>query len=186
MEPKKGGQKAAYFTAKASSGSIHVDFPSANTVPDRNYYTDVDASAGSIGGTYLTGVSSRFHAHAGSMTFSLVVNSPTTRSDIFTQADAGSTQLKIEAPFSYAPLQALNGVHRSAAGSVHVRYPRSWEGKIVARTVAGRVKVDGQGVHIDKSSDSMTGGFIEASKGTGNGMIEASGNAGGLHVGIGN
>lgn len=67
-----------------------------------------------------------------------------------------------------SPIKRLSGQHSITSGSLSVRYPNTWEGKIQARTLSGRIGIRWDGVRIIRD---WGGKEILAEKGLGDGQL---------------
>jgi hypothetical protein len=133
--------KAGYI---ASSASIHA----ANTT--------VHTTAGSLRGNYTLGESLYLSTSAGSINVNVTVDTTieSAKGKLETRADAGSTHLTLQSPLEHRNRVASR--HISHAGAVKLWFPREWEGVVEGRTMAGGIRMSGEGLEIVESS-----GFVE-------------------------
>lgn len=78
------------------------------------------------------------------------------------------------------PIKTLSGQHSNTSGSLSVRYPNTWEGKIQARALSGRVGIRWDGVRIIRD---WGGKDILAEKGLGEGQLFLDSVSGGVDLG---
>lgn len=78
------------------------------------------------------------------------------------------------------PIKALSGNHANTSGSLSVRYPNTWEGKIQARTLSGRVGIKWDGVRVIRD---WGGKDVLAERGLGDGQLLLESVSGGVELG---
>ncbi|CAD6443263.1 bf842521-8249-4920-9fac-3f9e8cb5f855 [Sclerotinia trifoliorum] len=74
-----------------------------------------------------------------------------------------STSSSIQ-PFK-SQLRTFYSTHRTTSGHIESYYPSSWVGNIKAKTISGRIKVEGKGIEIMESNDGWGHKWIKARKG---------------------
>ncbi len=164
----------AQFVAVTYSGNIDADMLGTvivpDDVPDREYLVRVAGGSGSIRGRYLLGHDTDLNAESGSITATLVPVAPLDEKSRFTtRTESGSTNIYVLSPLhrhngdDKGRMQWTGAHHYSKSGSMKLRYPPEWEGRIGGRTSSGSVNVHGQGLEII----SQTPHAIEARRGQG-------------------
>lgn len=179
----------AYFSASSHSGSVHVAFPRfASALPRREYRSSASSSSGTVTGSYILGDGASLSSHSGSIRAEVLAFSGGKMGRLITTAGSGSTDVTILDEGVEEEEEGAVGVkawHKSASGSVRLRYPEAWEGRIEGRTGSGNVKVRGRGVVVDVADG--VGGRFEAHKGDvdSNGRLEFDTGSGSVDVLIG-
>ncbi|QSZ28669.1 hypothetical protein DSL72_003168 [Monilinia vaccinii-corymbosi] len=77
--------------------------------------------------------------------------------------------ITLSSPFSIQPskskLRTFHSTHQSTSGRVEAYYPPSWIGNIEAKTISGRIGVEGKGIQIVTRNDGWGSKRIQARKG---------------------
>lgn len=190
IETVSGSVRVTYPSIDASSSS-----PSASTIPARDYETHVQTVAGSIAGTFLFSSSGDLSAVSGSVLAEVLyaplpASSPATN-ELRTASRSGATDIHVSRigtkSGKFASLRSVHGVAGDgASGSVRVRYPAEWEGRIEAES-SGSVRVEGEGVVVDGKEERRGGReSVRAHKGEdGGSSIEAKAGSGSVDVSVG-
>ncbi|KAI5205719.1 hypothetical protein E4T39_02860 [Aureobasidium subglaciale] len=174
IEPKPespADPRAANFVANTVSGSIRAFFPMSNAtgaIPPRNYHTEVDSKSGSVHGDYIHGLSTDIASGSGSIDVNILPYSvESTGSWLRTETQGGGIHVNVMSPYGDAngTIGNLRSVHKSKSGSLHIKYPQQWEGKIEAETMSGGVKLRGKDVRILRSWSGPVGSHVVAQKG---------------------
>lgn len=171
----------AKLTAKTLSGSISLGLKlDDHTPPRRNYSTEVQTVSGSISGLYLFGATTTFAADAGAISVSVLPTLYEERFDtLVTSSQHGATVLGFEKALKG---KKVYGIHGTVTGGVEVKYPKDWEGKVIAKAGVGVVDVVGEGIEITRREI----GLVEGFKGNKtNGKIVAGSGVGGVLVRVG-
>jgi len=198
-------------SSSVSSSPSSSSSSSSDSLPTRAYKTQVQTSSGSISGSYLFNTAADLTSKFGSImaevlyapfedTSSLASSlaSPETPQkglpdgdELRTSSHSGATDVRVllvgdgkartGEKKENDGVRGLSGVHGGASGTVKLRYPAEWEGRIEAESGSGTVKVGGRGVVVDgeervggtkrvrahKGEDVEDGGRIEARAGSG-------------------
>ena len=181
----------ADFTARSTSGSVHVEFPTSGSIPSREYRTRVETQSSAIGGSYILGLFSSFTTVSGSINTKLLPYDATEPlASLRTESRSGATIIKILEPYKNAhkPLSALHSYHRTSAGSgaISVKYPEQWTGTIDAETLTGSITLQGKDVKTDVDSHySPMVRHVLAHKGHGDSRLDVRSSSGGITVRVG-
>jgi hypothetical protein len=161
------GHLPAILRLATTSGSISVKVDNsylnaAQTVTyqdalNRTFDTKISSFSGSIGGSLLVGgggetvVSSR----SGSLSLAIYpvnVDHGSPESTLSTSTTSGSSSIKVKDPIFGGKLTQLSAHHHSTgSGSMTVKYPSTWEGRIHAKSIgSGSVRVKGQGLQFER------------------------------------
>jgi hypothetical protein len=155
----------------------------------------VQTVAGSIAGTFLFGSAAELSAVSGSVLAEVLyaplpASSPATN-ELRTASRSGATDIHVSRVGTksgkFARLRSVHGVAGDgASGSVRVRYPAEWEGRIEAES-SGSVRVEGEGVVVDGKEERGGGRkSVRAHKGEdGGSSIEAKAGSGSVDVSVG-
>ena len=177
--------KPAVLQLSSNSGSIRVSIPAirdASSIPDRDYQTSLSTRSGSIHADVIHGSMTSMSAYSGRIDASIWPwGHNDSRSEIKTDTRSGSMDVTVRPSLSHplAPMRKLYSSHVHLSGSATLRYPNTWEGRILGETGSGNVRIDWPGVRILK--DAKEDWFrhkIEAVKGNGEGILKFSGNSG--------
>lgn len=181
----------ADFTARSTSGSVHVAFPTSGEIPAREYRTRVETQSSAISGSYILGLMSSFTTVSGSITTKLLPYDATEPlSSLRTESRSGATIIEVLEPYRNAskPMSALHSYHRTSAGSgaINVKYPQQWTGTIDAETLTGSIALQGKDVKVDMDSHyrPMVRHVI-AHKGHGDSRLDLRSSSGGVIVRVG-
>ncbi|KAK4186048.1 hypothetical protein QBC35DRAFT_475795 [Podospora australis] len=82
---------------------------------------------------------------------------PPSLPDVGISEEDNSMAPSVEVLGGESPLRILKSQHTTTSADVKLKYPASWEGDISLNSLAGRLKVDGQGVKIIKSENDWPG-----------------------------
>ena len=185
-EANSSDPQPAELSISTSSGSVKVN-SGLTTVHEREYKTDVSTQSGSIRGTFLLGANARFATSSGSIVTELTPYDSQASSVLHTRSMSGLTQVEVLSAYQRGgkAFTGLRSEHVSAgSGSVELRYPSEWEGKIDAAATSGVVIIKGEGVVIDEARQYSA--HVRAHKGEGNGSIEVKSGSGSVRVNVGN
>jgi hypothetical protein len=163
----------AQLSVSTSSGSVRVDSGTTN-VHDREYRTDVTSQSGSVTGTYLLGSAAHFTTSSGTIIADVLPYDSQRAGSLQTRSSSGATKLNVLRAYKNGDkaFANLRSEHVSnGSGSLTLRYPGEWEGKISARASSGSVSVKGRGVVVDEASKYDR--HVLAHKGEGDSTIEA-------------
>ena len=203
----------ALLKINTSSGSVHVTYPSIDvssssssatsaTLPARDYETHVQTSSGSIQGTFLFSSAADLISSSGSITAGILYAPHSSSSasnthqallpsdQLKTLSNSGAKDVRVSRVGGEAGkgkawnLHSVHGGGSGASGSVSVRYPTDWEGRVEAES-SGSLRVEGEGVVVD--GEERVGGrkSVRAHKGDGGGMIDARTGSGSVDVVVG-
>lgn len=181
----------ADFTARSTSGSVHVEFPTSGDIPEREYRTRVETQSSAIGGSYILGLMSSFTTVSGSITAKLLPYDATEPvSSLRTESRSGATIIEVLEPYRNAskPMSALHSYHRTSAGSgaITVKYPEQWTGTIDAETLTGSITLEGKDVKVDVDSHySPMVRHVIAHKGHGDSRLDLRSSSGGMTIQVG-
>lgn len=134
---------------------------------DRVFVTEISTNSGSASGNVLhgNGGTTSVSTSSGSINLDFYVvgvSSGDPTSKITTNTRSGSQNIKViphgrfavspSEETSTAPIRAMQNLHRiSGSGSVNVRYPNEWEGRLhIEQTGSGSMTADGPGLHVDR------------------------------------
>ena len=188
-----GGVRVTYPTIDASSSGI---ITSSTTIPSRDYETQVQTSSGSIAGSYLFSSTADLASSSGSI-LAKILHAPYSSLDaeseeaasnvLRTASGSGATDVRVTrvgGASGEGVVGVLHGEHGAggggASGSVRVRYPGEWEGRIEADSSSGSLRVEGQGVVVDREEREGGRKWVRAHKGE-----EGSGGSIGVRTGSG-
>ncbi|KAI5272657.1 hypothetical protein E4T47_04033 [Aureobasidium subglaciale] len=194
IEPKPQSQaepRPASFVANTVSGSIKAFFPTSNVtgeIPPRKYHTKVDSKSGSIHGDYIHGLSTDIASGSGSVDVNILPYSvESTGSWLRTESQGGGIHVNVMSPYgdAHGTIGNLRSVHKTKSGSLHIKYPQQWEGKIEAETMSGSVKLHGKDVRILRSWNGPVGSHVVAQKGHANSAMDIGTVSGSVDATIG-
>ncbi|KAJ8064140.1 hypothetical protein OCU04_007975 [Sclerotinia nivalis] len=97
--------------------------------------------------------------HDGPLDSTSVDNYSTYAPGIITLSTSSSIQL------FKSELRTFHSIHRTTSGRIESYYPSSWVGNIEAKTISGRIKVEGKGIEIVERNDGWGHKWIKARKG---------------------
>ncbi|RVX70025.1 hypothetical protein B0A52_06196 [Exophiala mesophila] len=134
---------------------------------DRMFVTEISTQSGSVNGNVLhgNGGTTSISTSSGSINFSFYVvgaSSGDATSKITTNSKSGSQNIKVipHARFadsyseqaSTSAIRAMQNLHRiSGSGSINVRYPSEWEGRLhIEQTGSGSMTAGGAGLNVDR------------------------------------
>ncbi|MCJ1302251.1 hypothetical protein MMC08_005054 [Hypocenomyce scalaris] len=175
----------AEFLAKTISGSISTKFLfTPGQIPLRDYRTDVSSTSGSISGAYVLGSLSSFRTTSGSIKISLlpVGGRPF---GLVTHSTSGRSDIVVLPGDDIAGMKKMNLQCSSMSGTLKLRCPGDFEGRIKVETVTGKINVSGAGVKIEKDMHSPGSKVFEAIKGNGDGIISVTTTSGRVDIAIG-
>jgi hypothetical protein len=71
-------------------------------------------------------------------------------SNLYMSSASGRQEVTVRNPLrgSAKKLGQMESTHDSQSGSLQLRYPSDWAGKIEGSTTSGRIEVRGRGVHV--------------------------------------
>ncbi|PWW73522.1 hypothetical protein C7212DRAFT_284664 [Tuber magnatum] len=183
--PQEHEGGAASYKATTVSGNIETSFHDTN-LPQRPYQTEVNTTAGRIGGHYLLGHALSLRTTSGSIN-STIVPTNARNAQLSTVSTQGSTELRFKRGLGAGRL-GLFAKHEAICGNINVKYPADFEGLLTASTVAGRIAIGGEGVDTVASGWPITR-RVDGTKGVGRegrgGTIEAVGTSGGIQLWVG-
>jgi hypothetical protein len=154
----------AQLRIKSVSGAVSVGLPQEG-IPDRDYQTSVNTISGTISGSFLLDSTTTFDSISGDIDISLLPLHVSTTSNLDTQSRSGNTDVYVLEPVQECSIsnvasgdgdtildamhmRHLNSKHSGISGSVKLRYPKAWEGKITAETLSGSISVGGDGISV--------------------------------------
>lgn len=184
-EADSSNPQPAQLRVHSSSGSVRVS-TSTTSLHEREYRTDVDTQSGSIDGTFLLGADASFTTSSGHMDVDLLPYDSQARSSLRTRSSSAAMNINVLDAYKNGNevFKGLRSSHiSSGSGSIKVRYPGEWEGKIAVDTASGSINVRGDGVVIDEAR--QYGGHVRAHKGDGDCSIEARTSSASVDVLIG-
>jgi DUF4097 and DUF4098 domain-containing protein YvlB len=166
VEPKEallGNPQPAQLSLSTVSGTIQVSstvFSSDQTslivsIPARDYQNDIQSVSGSLAVTLLHGSKLRMKSVSGSIKALLSpYDSVEERSYITAGTRSGSIDFTVLSSILHPdkPIRKLYGVYQPTSGSLHIQYPREWEGKVKGKTLTGTITVDWPGLNIGRGS----------------------------------
>lgn len=166
----------ASLVLSSTSGSIHATVLNIhnlrNKIPDRTYASRLNTISGSIAAKLLHTTSTFLSSTSGQLSADIYPTSTSSShsSKITTTGQSGTTDIIVHPDiFSpQTPIKSISGQHSNTSGSLTVRYPNTWEGKIQARALSGRVGIRWNGVRIIRD---WGGKDILAEKGLGQGQL---------------
>ncbi|OQO00861.1 hypothetical protein B0A48_13548 [Cryoendolithus antarcticus] len=196
VEPKEADKDypaPADFIATSNSGSIHTSFPITSIdLPDRDYRSRIETHSTSISGSYILGSSISFRTSSGSITPTILPYSWSAyASNLHSESSSGSTTLTVLPAYKSSTSSYEkhgHSVHRilSSSGSMHLRYPEEWEGRITGETRSGSLSLHGENIKIDYAGDLPgVGKRVVARNGRGDAHIDFKSVSGSVDLGIG-
>jgi hypothetical protein len=172
-EADSSSPQPAQLSVSTSSGSVRVDSETTN-FHDRDYRTDVTSHSGSVTGTYLLGSSAHFTTSSGTIILDVLPYDSQRAGSLRTSTSSGATKAHVLSAHKNGEkaFANLRSEHESnGSGSLTLRYPGEWTGKISAYAGSGSVSVKGSGVVVDEASQYDR--HVLAHKGKGDSTIEA-------------
>ncbi|KAG9722856.1 hypothetical protein KCU73_g13865, partial [Aureobasidium melanogenum] len=194
VEPKPESPidpRPASFDAVTVSGSIKAIFPTSSTIaeiPPRLYHTKVESRSGSVHGNYIHGINTDITTSSGSIDVNVLpYSSNSTGSWLRTESAVGGIHVDVLPPYEDPQdvMGHLRSVHKTKSGSLHIKYPQQWEGKIEAVTMSGSVKLRGKDVEVLKRWSGPVGAHVVAKKGEASSAIDLSTSSGSVDARIG-
>lgn len=167
-EADSSNPQPAQLSVSTSSGSVRVATSTTN-VYEREYKTDISSQSGTITGSYLLGSEAFFKTSSGTISADILPYDSLAlghSSSLQTRSSSGATNVRVLSAYKNAgkAFKGLRSSHEShSSGSLNLRYPGEWEGKITADVSSGSVSVKGSGVVVDEA-----GRHVVAHKGEGN------------------
>jgi hypothetical protein len=171
-EADSSSPQPAQLSVSTSSGSVRVDSETTN-FHDRDYRTDVTSHSGSVTGTYLLGSSAHFTTSSGTIILDVLPYDSQRAGSLRTSTSSGATKAHVLSAHKNGEkaFANLRSEHESnGSGSLTLRYPGEWTGKISAYAGSGSVSVKGSGVVVDEASQYDR--HVLAHKGKGDSTIE--------------
>jgi hypothetical protein len=194
VEPKPeepNDPRPATFVAETQSGSIKAIFPLSAAIaeiPPRLYHTKVESKSGSVQGDYIHGLNTDILTVSGSIDVNVLPYSAhSTGSWLRTESTGGRVGVNVLPSYgdSQTIIGHLRSVHKTKSGSVHVKYPQQWEGKIEAVTMTGSVKLHGKDVEVLKRWSGPVGAHVVAQKGKASSSMDLGTTSGSVDATIG-
>lgn len=194
VEPKAESPtdpRPASFSAVTTSGSIKAVFPMSDAIaeiPPRLYHTKVDSRSGSVRGNYIHGINTDITTSSGSIDVNVLPYSTnSTGSWLRTESAVGGIHVNVLPSYEdpHHVMGYLRSIHKTKSGSLHVKYPQQWEGKIEAVTMSGSVKLRGKDVEVLKRWSGPVGAHVVARKGKAGSAIDLSTSSGSVDATIG-
>ncbi|ESZ94116.1 hypothetical protein SBOR_5501 [Sclerotinia borealis F-4128] len=87
--------------------------------------------------------------------------------DHYSTPSSGLTTLSSTSPIQpyKSLLHTFHSTHKTTSGRIEAYYPSSWIGNILAKTISGRIEMEGKGIQIVERNDSWGFKRIKARKG---------------------
>ncbi|KAH0380854.1 hypothetical protein KCU92_g7327, partial [Aureobasidium melanogenum] len=194
VEPKPespNDPRPASFVAVTESGSVKAVFPMSSTIaqiPPRFYHTKVESRSGSVHGNYIHGINTDISTYSGSIDVNVLPYSANSTGNwLRTESAVGGIHVNVLPP--YEDPQNVMGhsrsVHKTKSGSLHIKYPQQWEGKIEAVTMSGSLKLRGKDVEVLERWSGPVGAHVIAKKGEANSAMDLGSSSGSVEVQIG-
>lgn len=194
VEPKPvclTNPKPAEYRASTKSGNIRTIFPLSGTaedIPDRIYHTKVQSGSGSISGNYIHGLSTDLSTNSGSIDINVLPYSANNSGSWFRTESQGGT-IKVDMLPSFVDpdtiFNHMRSMHKTRSGSLHMRYPQQWEGKIEAVTMTGNIGLYGKDVRVVKVWKGPVGAHVVAQKGSESSTMDLESSSGSIEATIG-
>ena len=167
--------KPALLNIDSVSGSIHITtpslkFPSSDKeIPPRDYRTAITSTSGSVTASLLHGSETTIKSLSGHVGLDLTPHGdPTTFSNLDVRTESGSVDTTIHGSLSHpgASLRKLSSRFEYETGSLQVRHPKEWEGKVRGRVLVGSIVADWPGLVVDRydRNDGYWSDWVEAGK----------------------
>lgn len=194
VEPKEESPtdpRPASFVAETISGSIKAIFPLSAAIaeiPARLYHTKIETKSGSVKGNYIHGLNTDILTVSGSIDVNVLpYTAHSTGSWLRTESTGGRIGVNLLPPYenSQSVMGHLRSVHKTKSGSVHIKYPQQWEGKIEAVTMTGSVNLHGKDVEILKRWSGPVGAHVVAQKGKASSAMDLGTTSGSVDATIG-
>ncbi|KAI9641315.1 hypothetical protein NHQ30_010117 [Ciborinia camelliae] len=161
----------------------------------REYITRVESISGTIQGDFFIGSMGSFKTSSNTIQLVAKPVLPATsddegqRNEFSTFSVSGSTHVTLLDPLFILPptgqtykepidsnhyssiqvynskLRTFHSTHRTTSGGIEAYYPSTWIGNIEAKTISGRIEVEGKGIEIVKRNDGWGFKRIKARKG---------------------
>ena len=181
----------ASFVADTLSGSIKAIFPvsaAIEEIPPRLYHTKIESKSGSVKGNYIHGLNTDILTVSGSIDVNVLPYSAnSTGSWLRTESTGGRIGVTVLPSYqdSQSVIGHLRSVHKTKSGSVHIKYPQQWEGKIEAVTMTGSVGLHGRDVEVLKRWSGPVGAHVVAKKGNATSAMDLGTTSGSVNAIIG-
>jgi hypothetical protein len=194
VEPKEEDPidpQPASFVAETISGSIKAVFPLSAVIaeiPSRLYHTKIESKSGSVKGNYIHGLNTDILTVSGSIDVNVLpYSSNSTGSWLRTESTGGRVGVNVLPSYENPQnvLGYLRSIHKTKSGSVHVKYPQQWEGKLEAVTMTGSVKLQGKDVKVLSRWSGPVGSHVVAQKGKASSAMDMGTTSGSVHAIIG-
>ncbi|KAH0344760.1 hypothetical protein KCU81_g4678, partial [Aureobasidium melanogenum] len=194
VEPKAESPtdpRPASFEAITVSGGIKAIFPMSSTIaeiPPRFYHTKVESRSGSVHGNYIHGINTDITTSSGSIDVNVLpYTADSTGSWLRTESAVGGIHVNVLPSYEDPEdvMGHLRSVHKTKSGSLHIKYPQQWEGKIEAVTMSGSVKLRGKDVEVLKRWSGAVGAHVVAQKGEASSAMDLSTSSGSVDATIG-
>jgi len=110
--------------------------------------TSISTHAGFVIGHYTLGKNLYLTSTAGGIDVEVAVDTRVTSPNarFQTQSNAGPTRVNLLPPLKHR--NQISARHHSSAGSMTLKYPQEWEGVVEADTLAGSLRLSGEGLEI--------------------------------------
>ena len=197
QEASRSKPKPAVLELHSMSGRVSVNTPMlaatnksamASTIPSRDYQTQISSGSGGLHATLIHGSRTTMTSSAGSVTAALSPQGPPEEeSYLYTKTQSGSTDIAVLPSISHPgkPMRQFYGDYRYLSGSLKIRYPEEWEGKVDGQTVTGSISVEWPGLRIVRRSvptGRIPRSVIKGVKGHGDGTLRFEGVSGSVSL----
>jgi len=194
VEPKEEDPidpQPASFMVETISGSIKAVFPLSAAIaeiPSRLYHTKIESKSGSVKGSYIHGLNTDIVTISGSIDVNVLpYSSNSTGSWLRTESTGGRIGVNVLTSYENPQnvLGYLRSIHKTQSGSVHVKYPQQWEGKLEAVTMTGSIELQGKDVKVLSRWSGPVGSHVVAQKGKASSAMDMGTTSGSVHAIIG-
>ena len=182
---------AAELHLGSESGHVRARTPAifspSSSIPSRDYRTILGATSGSIDADLVHGTSTQIHGSSGHVKVALSPVGPVNEiSSIEVLTHSGSQAVTIRPSLTNLgePMRKLYGSYVHGTGSLRLKYPDEWEGKIEGRTMSGSVRIRWDSVRTirDGKDETRLWRNIKAVRGQGEGTIFFEGASGSVDL----
>ena len=160
----------------------------SSIVPYRDYQTQIALGSGSLKATLIHGSRLTMTSSSGSVKAALSPHgSPEDESYLYTKTQSGYTDIAVFSSISHPgkPMRQFYGDYRYVSGSLKIRYPEEWEGKVEGQTVTGSISVEWPGLRIIRRTvptGRVAYSVIKGVKGHGDGTLRFGGVSGSVSL----
>jgi DUF4097 and DUF4098 domain-containing protein YvlB len=186
VDPKEADDKKhdGVLIVRTTSGTLKVN-TATDSIPSRNFITEVGSVTGAISGSFLLGTRSTVITTGGSINTDFYTAGKVADRSLTIESVSGAITSTVDDK-SY-DLGSLRSNLGSRSGSIDFKLPAAWEGQLKGISTSGSISITGNGVEVIKDTDSYpgVGRTVVAKKGDGKSFATADTISGQINVRVG-